>query len=271
MTLKQRTIAFIGGGHITHIILENLTGSGKTTASQLVVSDPDLQKLASLQKKFSVQTTESNQQALDTADFIFFNVLPQVVGQVLNELRKQKFPKDKMIISLAAGIPMKTYGALGNQIPVVRALPNPPSQIGKGIAALAFNPYVSETQKMDVIDLFSCLGEYVILEEEKINAVTALSSPVTTHLFFQAIIDAAVRLGINRETSTKIAYHTIYGSMELWNTRQVSPYNLISEASTPGGISTEITFTLEKKAFKAIIAEALEVGYMKAAGFNDDD
>jgi pyrroline-5-carboxylate reductase len=61
---------------------------------------------------------------------------------------------------------------------------------------------------------------------------------------------------------------TINGSMELWNTRQVSPYNLISEASTPGGISTEITFTLEKKAFKAIITEALEAGYKKAAEFD---
>jgi pyrroline-5-carboxylate reductase len=268
MALKQRTLAFIGGGHITSIILENLIRSGKTAASQLVVSDPDLQKLESLKKKFAVQTTESNQQALDAADFIFFNVLPRVVNPVLNELKEEKFPKDKAIISLAAGIPMKTYAVLGDHIPVVRALPNPPSQIGKGIAALAFNPYVSETQKNDVIELFSCLGKYVILEEDKINAVTALSSPVTTHLFFQAIVDTAVRLGIDRETSTKIAYHTINGSMELWNTRQVSPYNLISEASTPGGISTEITFTLEKKAFKAIITEALEAGYKKAAEFS---
>jgi pyrroline-5-carboxylate reductase len=268
MALKQRTIAFIGGGHITSIILENLTRSGKTTGSQLVVSDPDLQKLESLQKKLAVQTADSNQQALDAADFIFFNVLPQAVGPVLNELREQKFPKDKAIISLAAGIPIKTYAVLGDHIPVVRALPNPPSQIGKGIAALAFNPYVSETQKNDVIELFSCLGEYVILEEENINAVTALSSPVTTHLFFQALIDAAVKLGIDRETSTKIAYHTIHGSMELWNTRQVSPHDLIGQASTPGGISTEITFTLEKKAFKAIITEAMEAGYKKAAEFS---
>ncbi|MDH4009352.1 MAG: pyrroline-5-carboxylate reductase [Desulfobacterales bacterium] len=268
MALRQRTIAFIGGGHITRIILENLTRSGKTTGSQLVVSDPDLKKLESLQKKFSVQTSENNQQALGTADFIFFNVLPQVVSPVLNELREHKFPKDKVIISLAAGIPMRTYAALGEDIPVVRALPNPPSQIGKGIAALAFNPYVTETQKNDVTELFACLGEYVILQEDKINAVTALSSPVATHLFFQAIIDTAVRLGIDRETSTKIAYQTINGSMELWNTRQVSPYNLISEASTPGGISTEITFTLEKKAFKAIITEALEAGHKKAAEFS---
>jgi pyrroline-5-carboxylate reductase len=268
MALKQRTIAFIGGGHITSIIVENLARSGKIAGSQLVVSDPDLRKLESLQKKFAVQTAESNQQAIGAADFIFFNVLPQVVGPVLNELSELKFPKDKAIISLAAGIPMKTYAVLGDQIPAVRALPNPPSRIGKGIAALAFNPYVSKTQKNDIIELFSCLGKYVILQEDKINAVTALSSPVTTHLFFQAIIDTAVRLGIDRETSTTIAYHTINGSMELWNTRQVSPYNLIGEASTPGGISTEITFTLEKKAFKAIITEAIEAGCKRAAEFS---
>ena len=268
MALKQRTIAFIGGGHITGIILENLTRSGKAAPGRLIVSDPDLQKLESLQKKFSVQTTESNQQALDAAELIFFNVLPRIVGPVLNELGKQKFSKNKVIISLAAGIPIKTYTVLGDHIPVVRALPNPPSQIGKGIAALAFNPNVDDAQRNDVIELFSCLGEYVILEEEKINAVTALSSPVTTHLFFQAVIDSAVRMGIDRETSTKIAYHTINGSMELWNTRKVPPYNLISEASTPGGISTEITFTLDKKAFKAIIAEALEEGRKRAAEFS---
>jgi pyrroline-5-carboxylate reductase len=270
MALKQRTIAFIGGGHITHIIIDNLTRSKKTISSQLIVSDPDVRKLKSLQKEFAVQTAPSNREAVAAADFIFCNVLPQVVGTVINELKQQKISKNKAIISLAAGIPMQSYAVLGEKIPVIRALPNPPSQIGKGIAALAFNPHVSETQQKEIIALFASFGEVVILGEESINAVTALSSPVTTHLFFQAIIDAAVRMGIDRETSTKIAYHTIAGSMALWNVRQVSPYELISEASSPGGISTEIMFTLEKQAFKAIIAEALEAGRQKAAEFSRD-
>jgi pyrroline-5-carboxylate reductase len=268
MALKQRTIAFIGGGHITSIIIENLTKSKKTVGRQLIVSDPDSKKLESLQKRFAVQTADHNRQAVDAADFIFCNVLPQVVGSVIHELKEQKIPKDKAIISLAAGIPMKSYAALGENIPVARALPNPPSQIGKAIVALAFNPYVAETQKNDMIELFSCLGTVVFLSEENINVVTALSSPVATHLFFQALIDAAVRLGIDRKTSTAIAYHTIMGSMELWNTRRVSLCDLISEASTPGGISTEITYTLEKKAFKATINEAMEAGYKKATQFS---
>ena len=270
MVLKQRTIAFIGGGHITSIIVENLTRSKKTIGSQLIVSDPDARKLESLQKEFAIRTADSNREAVDAADFIFCNVLPQVVGKVINELKQQKISKKKVIISLAAGIPMKIYADLGDNLPVVRALPNPPSQIGKGIAALAFNPYVNETQQKEIIALFASFGEVVILGEDKINAVTALSSPVTTHLFFQAIIDAAVRMGIDRKTSTKIAYHTVAGSMALWNARQVSPYELIGEASSPGGISTEILFALEKHAFKAIIGEALESGKQKAAEFSRD-
>jgi pyrroline-5-carboxylate reductase len=270
MALQDRTIAFIGGGHITSIIVENLTRSNKMAGRQLIVSDPDAGKLGSLQKEFAVRTADSNREALDAADFIFCNVLPQVVGTVINELKQQKISKEKVIISLAAGIPMKIYTALGENIPVVRALPNPPSQIGKGIAALAFNPHVSATQQKDVIALFASFGEVVILGEENINAITALSSPVTTHLFFQAIIDAAVRMGIDRKTSTKIAYHTVAGSMALWNARQVSPYELIGEASSPGGISTEILFALEKHAFKAIIGQALEAGRQKAAEFSRD-
>ena len=270
MAQQDCTIAFIGGGHITTIIVENLIQLKKTAGRQLVVSDPDPQKLEMLQNKFDVQTTASNIEAVKAAGFVFINVLPQVVQQILKELKPQKIPKDKVIISLAAGIPMKTYTDLGDSIPVVRALPNPPSQIGKGIAALAFNPHVNATQQKEIIALFASFGEVVILGEESINAVTALSSPVTTHLFFQAIIDAAVRMGIDRETSTKIAYHTIAGSMALWNARQVSPYELISEASSPGGISTEIMFTLEKQAFKAIIGEALEAGRQKAAEFSRD-
>ena len=270
MALQDRTIAFIGGGHITSIIVENLVQSKKMAGRQLIVSDPDPQKLEVLQKKFDVQTTACNLEAVEAAGFVFINVLPQVVQQVLKELTSQKISKDKVIISLAAGIPMKTYTDLGDNLPVVRALPNPPSQIGKGIAALAFNPYVNETQQKDIIALFASFGEVVILGEDKINAVTALSSPVTTHLFFQAITDAAVRMGIDRKTSTKIAYHTVAGSMALWNARQVSPYELIGEASSPGGISTEILFALEKHAFKAIIGEALEAGRRKAAEFSQD-
>jgi pyrroline-5-carboxylate reductase len=212
---------------------------------------------------------KDNLDAVDRGDFIFVNVLPQVVGDVLDELREKRLPQDKVIISLAAGIPINAYENLGENIAVVRALPNPASQIGRGIAALAFNPHVTEKQKNDIFALFASLGEFVVLNEDNINAVMALSSPAATYLFFQALIDAGIRAGISRKTATMVVYHTIVGAMETWNQRQAPPHELLSEASTPGGISAESVFTLEQYAFRAALNDAIHSAVLKADAFAD--
>ena len=269
MALDERRLAFIGGGHITTIIIDNLVRAEKVYTHRLIVSDPDQKKLQQLYDTYEITMADGNPDAVNKGDFIFINVLPQVAGDVLNELRQEKFPKDKVIITLAAGIPISAYENLGENVPVVRALPNPPSQIGMGIAALSFNPAVTEKQKIDIFELFASLGEYVVLREENINAVMALSSPAAIYLFFQSLIDAGIRAGIDRETSTKVVYQTIIGAMEIWNRRQVSPHELLSEASTPGGISVESIFTLEQYAFRAALNDAINNATLKAAEFSE--
>ncbi len=264
MALNERKVAFIGAGHITNIILENLTKTKIIPADSLIVSAPTKSKLQQLHEKFAITIAQDNFEAVNKADFIFINVPPQVAGNVINELSQMKVSNNKLIISLAAGIPIKAYNKLGDNIPVVRALPNPPSQIGMGIAALAFNKYVNDQQKNDVFELFGSLGEYAVLREENINAVTALSSPVATYLFFQSLVDAGVRAGIDHKTSTKIVYQTIVGAMEVWKQRHVSPQELLAEASTPGGVSVESIFTLEQYGFRAALNEAINNGALKA-------
>jgi len=269
MALDERKLAFIGAGHITNIILDNLVKAEKVYPHRLIASDPEKNKLQQLYDKYEIGMAQDNLEAVDKGDFIFINVPPQVVRGVIDELSRKRFPNDKLIITLAAGTPINAYERLGDNIPVVRALPNPPSQIGMGIAALAFNSYVTDKQKGDIFELFASLGEYVILREENINAVMALSSPVATYMFFQSLIDAGIRVGIDRETSTKVVYQTIVGAMEIWNQRQVSPHELLSEASTPGGISVESIFTLEQYAFRAALNEAINNAALKAEDLGD--
>ncbi len=269
MALDNRKIAFIGAGHITNILLDNLTKAEKMSSHLPIVSDPDKYKLQQLGEKHKIEMAHDNSDATNKGDFIFINVPPQVAGDVIAELSQKPFPKDKLIISLAAGISINTYDRLGNETPIVRALPNPPSQVGMGIAALCFNAYVNDEQKKDVFELFSSLGEYVVLREEHINAITSLSSPAATYLFFQSLIDAGVRAGIDNKTSTKIVYQTIVGAMEVWKQRQVSPNELLSEASTPGGISIESIFTLERYSFRAALNEAINQGALKAQELGD--
>jgi pyrroline-5-carboxylate reductase len=264
MSLKDRHIAFIGGGHITEIIVANLAKTAGVVPRRLIVSDPIKDKMKTLQSRYGISIAEDNMEAVATGDFVFINVLPHVVAEVVKEFRREGFPPDKVIITVAAGIPMKTYAVLGDQIPVVRALPNPPSRIGMGIAALAFNPHVPDDLAQDIFELFSCLGEYVVVREAHVNTVMALSSPAITYMLFQSLIDAGVRAGLDRARSTKVVYQTITGAMEVWKTRQVSPYDLISEASTPGGISIESLFTLETHAFKAAVMEAIDSAVKRA-------
>ncbi|MGB5751154.1 MAG: pyrroline-5-carboxylate reductase [Desulfobacterales bacterium] len=264
MALNDRSIAFIGGGHITEIILANLTKSDNVVPERLIVSDPVKEKGQHLKKAYGISVAEDNMEAVFTGEFIFINVLPHLVGEVVEELKRIGFPDNKVIITVAAGIPMKAYEELESRLPVVRALPNPPSQVGMGITALAFNDHVSDDLKAEIFELFACLGEYVVVKEEQVNTVMALSSPTITYMLFQALIDAGVRAGIDRDTSTKIVYQTIAGSMEVWKTRQVPPHELISEASTPGGISIESLYTLETYAFKAGIMDAIDSAINRA-------
>ena len=186
------------------------------------------------------------------------------VGDVVEEFNKMGFPQDKVIITVAGGIPMSVYEPLVTELAVVRALPNPPSQIGKGIAALAFNPYVTDDQKADIFELFDCLGDHVVVREDLVNAVMALSSPAITYMLFQSLVDAGIRAGIDHKTAARIVSQTIVGSMEVWQQRDVPPHELLTEASTPGGISIESLFSLEKYAFKAALMEAIESAIKRA-------
>lgn len=257
MTLKNRRIAFIGGGHITAMIIGNLMRTRTVSPGQIIVSDPDRDRLKTLCDKFSLSAATGNIEAAEKGDFIFINVLPQVVAEVIAELSRISIPSEKVIVSIAGGVPIHRYKPLGERLPVARALPNPPSQIGRGIAAVAFNPHVTDAQQDDILKIFVSLGEYVILKETDINTVMALSSPVSTYRFFQSLIDAGVRCGIDRETATKVTYQTIVGSLEAWKRRQMSPNLLIEEASSPGGISVESLYTLDRYAFGAAIQEAI--------------
>ena len=127
------------------------------------------------------------------------------------------------------------------------------------------NQAVSEKQREALNRLFLALGQVVYVEEADFDVITALTSPVATYLFFEALIDAGIRGGINREIATQIAAQTILGSMRVWELADgKSPHALMAEASTPGGISVESLYTLEKLGFKPAVMEAIAQGAARA-------
>ena len=143
MSIINNTIAFIGGGRITEILIDNLVHSNTVMPDYLIVSDPDQKRLEFLAESFSVKTTTDNLMAADAGDLVFINVRPQVVGDILEEFTVAQLLEGKILLTLAAGIPMEAYKGLGENLAIVRALPNPPSQIGRGVVAIVFNEFRS--------------------------------------------------------------------------------------------------------------------------------
>jgi pyrroline-5-carboxylate reductase len=268
--IANQQIAFIGGGHLTEMILDNLAVKHVIPAEQLIVSDPIQDRIQHLKKKFDIRITSNNVDAIKNSDLILICVRPEVVGAVLSDLQASILSSNQIVISVAAGIPLSKYNCLGEQQPLVRALPNPPSQVGQAISPLAFSPSITSEQRQLVKELFTALGQVVEVDESYINAITSLSSPVATYLFFQSLIEAGVHCGLPYSVSMQVAAQTIIGSMSVWRARNVSPSQLITEASTPGGVSVECLNTLEGYSFEDAIIEAIAKGADRANEMGKD-
>ena len=270
MSINERKIAFIGGGHISEIILTNIRRSQEQLLSQIMVSDPVSARLKTLSAKFPIKTAPDNKAAVRWADVVFINVLPQVVDGVIAELGDPRLWNKKMLVSLAAGVPISKYTRISEFLPIVRTLPNPPSQIGMGVVALAFNALVKESRKEEIKKFFSAMGDLVELDERLMNAVTALGTPAPVYMFIESLIDAGVRTGIRRDAATHIVFQTLAGAMEVWKQSDKTPTELMNHATTPGGISAECLYWLEKNGFRAAIHEAVAEGTRRADDLGAD-
>jgi pyrroline-5-carboxylate reductase len=271
MPLHERTLALVGGGYISEVILTVLLNTRTMAPDQFVVSDPRLERLRYLSDNFRVHTVPDNVSAVTRGDFVFINVLPHVVEEVISELASElpdaDMWADRLIVTVAAGITMRQYSRLSPELPVVRALPNPQSQTGSGVIALAFNSYVSRAQKEEILALFAPMGERVEMEEQNVDVMTALSTPVNVYLFIQSMIDAGILAGLDRPTSTRIVLHTIAGSLEVWKRNMDGLDGLIDHAAPAGGVSEACLSTLASFQFSQAVSEAIRRGTERSASF----
>ena len=100
MALDKRRLAFIGAGHITNIILDNLVKAEKLNTHRVIASDPEKNKLQRLYDKYEIIMAQDNIEAVDKGDFIFINVPPQAVGDVIDELSRKRLPENKLVVYL---------------------------------------------------------------------------------------------------------------------------------------------------------------------------
>ena len=216
-------IAFIGAGNMARAIIIGLVNSG-VTPQDIIVANPSEAKRLNLAKEFGVLQTDNNIKASEYADIIVLCVKPHFITDVCRQISQAINISGKLFISVAAGTTVEQIQSAlvknntTSLAPVVRVMPNTPSQLGLGMSGLYASNEVSAEQKSNAEKITNAVGKSIWLDtENKINDIIAVagSAPAYYFLFMEAMEKHAIQLGFTPEESRMLVQQTALGSTQM--------------------------------------------------------
>jgi pyrroline-5-carboxylate reductase len=195
-----------------------------------------------------------------TARVIVVAVKPQIIAAVLPGLRPLVGP-GTLAVSIAAGTTLAKLAAGLGEAAIVRAMPNTPAQVGRGITGLIANPRVDRARKALAGELLSAVGDVVWVDDESaMDAVTAVSGsgPAYVFLLTECLADAAVAAGLPREVADRLARATVTGSAELLRQSEEGPAKLRENVTSPNGTTAAaLAVLMAPDGLKALMVKAV--------------
>ncbi len=239
---------------------------GLTEPGQIRVSDPWPPRVEFLRETYGVHATGDNLEAIQDANIIVLSVKPQVLTKVGQQLHGNIRPST-LILSILAGSPISVLRRAMGHDRIVRAMPNTPGQLGKGITVWTSTPAVTDKQKAYAEVILGALGEQLFMEEEGyLDMATALSGsgPGFIFLFIEALIDAGVHMGFSRRDAGKLVIQTLEGSVALFKATAEHPAELKNQVTSPGGTTAAGLYELEKGGLRTVLSRAIFAAYRRS-------
>lgn len=213
-------------------------------ATAITVVEPNAETAADLRARYGVTTVAepSELAAKANPDVVIFAVKPQVMDAVAPVYARFAGP-NVVFLSIAAGKSIAYFeNILGDTAAIVRAMPNTPAAVGRGISACLANGHVSDAQISLCDDLLSAVGEVVWVDDEgHIDIVTAVSGggPAYVFLLAETLSAAGLKAGLPEELAKRLARVTVAGSGELLHLSPEEPETLRKNVTSPGGTTAE--------------------------------
>ena len=273
MPFSGKTVAFIGGGVMGEAMIKGVLHKELIDPQQIIVADPYQARGDELVERYGLRFTTDNIEAASACDILVLSVKPQVLDRVLPALRG-RVDTVSLVVSIAAGVKMRRVadGLLNGR--VVRAMPNTPAQIGRGITVWTTGQEVTGIQREQAAALLGALGEEVYVDDEHtLDMATALSGtgPAYVFLFMEALIDAGVHMGFSRRIAEKLVLQTIRGSVEYATQSGSHPAELRNQVTSPGGTSASALYELEKGGLRTVLSRAIWAAYNRSVELGSDD
>jgi pyrroline-5-carboxylate reductase len=254
-------IAFIGGGNVATALISGISQS-PLPPEFIHVSDPDERARRTLEENFPVTGFNNAPEAIRDTHCIVLAVKPQVMPEVLAEIRGQIEP-GQLIITVAAGITIDYIcRMLGSEQEVIRCMPNTPALIGRGVTGLVAGPGCTPQHRKFAERILTAAGEIVWLDDEALmDVVTAISGSGPAYYYYltELLKEAGTALGLPAEAAEKLALYTAQGAGDMAVQSHIGIAELRRQVTTPGG-TTEAALGqfkaggLQETVFRAIQA-----------------
>lgn len=251
-------IAFIGAGNMATSLIAGLRAEG-IDSNHITASARSEETRARIGSTYGIATFADNAEAVKGADVIVLSVKPQVMKGVCEALRPALQP-GQLIVSVAAGITCASLQAWLGECPVVRCMPNTPSQLRQGASGLYATAQVTNDQKAVTERLLGAVGLALWLDTEaQLHAVTAVSGsgPAYFFLMIEAMTQAGVDLGLPRDTAEALAEQTALGAAQMASTSDVDAAELRRQVTSPAGTTEAAIKAFQANGFEALVAKAL--------------
>jgi len=268
-------VLVIGAGNMGLAYAKALIKSEYLKSENLMISDTDAKKTEELKKISRFDVFTNLEDCLPHADIIFFAVKPYHTEDLFKQIRHLMQP-DQIVISIMAGVTIQTMqDGLGIR-KVVRAMPNLPAQVGKGLTSFTASDEVSRLELSTVENLLSTTGKSVRLDTENdIDASTGISGsgPAYVFYFMQSMMDAAKKMGFSDHDSKVLVSQTFEGAIELFNKSDLSPESWMKRVASKGGTTRAALDSMDDNNVKDQIEEAAYAAFNRAVelGGNDSD
>lgn len=250
-------IGFIGFGNMAQAIARGLLTNKIISRDELIFSTHRKETREKIEKAWQVTGADANQKVVDQSDVIVLAVKPHQIDNVLSQLT---IPESKLFLSVAAGYPTERLIKRLAPEQILRVMPNLNAQVGASMTAICENAAVSKQDKNTADRIFKAVGETVFLPEEQLSIFIGLagSSPALVFMFIDTLARSAVKYGMPKEKAVKIASQAVLGSGKTALNSDASPWDLIDQVSSPGGITVEAVLSLLQSDFSDAVITSFD-------------
>jgi pyrroline-5-carboxylate reductase len=258
-------VAIVGAGVMAEAMIIGLLADRAVAPATLVASHPRRDRREVLAARHGITAVARNADAVREADIVVLAVKPQMLGRVMAELAPA-LRDEQVVLSIVAGATLRTLGTGLGHGAVVRAMPNTPAQIRKGITVWAAAAACTAAQRDLARAVLRAVGEERQVDDEEFVAMaTALSGTGPTYLFavMEALIDAGVHTGFPRELAHDLVVSTLIGSAEYAARSELHPAQLRNLVTSPGGTSAAAIYELEKGRLRTVLSDAVWAAYRR--------